>query len=354
MADRDEAEHRVRQIEAFRAELDRLAQAGVGEVTPAQRDAIAAYHDTVLRQYTERFDLDRTAAAAQFSRGMQVASFFGAVTLTAAVYSLVDRVWGRLEFPMQATLLCLFPLVSLVGVELSARRERTFYIASLFALVAYGTFWLAAVVLTELTNIPLTPHVLWAGALFGLSLALPYGFRLILATAIAALIVAMSGSFFQGAAVPWTFAFEKFDISTGVAFAATLLAAPLGRAHASFAPATRVTALSLGFFGLLVLSTFGQASLLPFSDRVIEGAYQGLMVVVAIGALAVGIRRGWRETVVVAAAALTIFLLVRYVDWFWEALPPYLFFFALAALAFAWLLVLRRLRAKASHAAVTV
>jgi hypothetical protein len=247
---------------------------------------------------------------------------------------------------MQATLLCLFPLVSLVGVELSARVERTRYVAALFALVAYGTFWLAGVVLTELTNLPLTPHVIWAGALFGLALALPYGFRLILAASIAALIVAVSGSFFQGAAVPWTFVFEKLDITTAVAFGVTLLAPIVGGVHASFAPATRVIGLSLGLLGLLVLSTFGQASLLPVSDRAIEAGYQGLMLIASVGALTLGIRRGWRETVVVAAAALTGFLLVRYVDWFWEALPPYLFFFALAALAFAWLLVLRRLRGR--------
>jgi uncharacterized membrane protein len=85
---------------------------------------------------------------------------------------------------------------------------------------------------------------------------------------------------------------------------------------------------------------------LPLADRVIEAVYQGIMLLVSIVMLVLGIRRGWRETVIVAAAALTIFLLVRYVDWFWEALPPYLFFFALAALAFVWLLVLRRLRGR--------
>jgi hypothetical protein len=250
---------------------------------------------------------------------------------------------------MQATLLCIFPLAALIGVELSARRERTLYVSALFALVAYGTFWLAAGVLTDLTNIPLTPYVIWAGVLFGVALALPYGFRLVLAASLVALIVAVSGSFFQGAGVPWTVALEKFDVTTGVAFAVTLLAPQLGRVHAPFAPTTRVTGLVLGFVGLLFLSTFGQASLVPVSDRTIEAVYQAMMLVIALAALVVGVRRGWRDTVRVAAVALTIFLLVRYIDWFWDALPPYLFFFALAALAFVWLFVLRRLRARVTR-----
>jgi hypothetical protein len=350
MADRDEAERRVRQIEAFRAEWDRLTTAGVGALTVAQREAIATHHDALLRQFAERYDVDRTAAAAQFSRGMQLASFLGAVTLTAAIYSLVERVWGRLDFPMQATLLCLFPLAALVGVELSARRERTLYVSALFAIVAYGTFWLAVGVLADLTNIPLTTHVIWAGVLFGVALALPYGFRLVLAASLVALVVAVSGSFFQGAGVPWTVALEKFDVTAGVAFAVTLLARPLGRVDAAFAPTTRVTGLVGGFAGLLLLSSSGQASLVPVADGTIEAVYQAIMLVATVTALVFGVRRGWRDTVRVGAVALTLFLLVRYVDWFWDALPPYVFFFGLAALAFGWLLALRRLRARVTGA----
>lgn len=349
MADRDEAARRARQIEAFRAEWDTLTAAGIGDLTTGQRAAIAAHHEALLRQYAERYDIDRTTAAARFSRGMQLASFFGAVTLTAAVYSLVERVWGRLDFPMQATLLCLFPLAALAGVELSARRERTLYVSALFALVAYGTFWLAADVLSDLTNIPLTPHVIWAGVLFGVALALPYGFRLVLAASLVALVGAISGSFFQGAGVPWTVTLEQFDVATGVAFAVTGLARPLGRVHAAFAPTTRVTGLVMGFGGLLLLSSFGQASLIPVAEGTIEAVYQGILLVASLATLTIGIRRGWPETVRVAAVALTIFLLVRYVDWFWDTLPPYLFFFALAALAFAWLFVLRRLRARVTR-----
>ena len=350
MSDRGEAQQRVHQIDAFREELAQLTAAHVGDLTDEQRQAIAAYHDALLKQFARDFDVDRTAAEGQLSRGMRLASFFAAATLTAAIYSLVNVFWSRFDFPMQATLLCLFPLAALIGVELSARRERTLYVASLFALVAYGTFWLAVKVVGDLVNIPLTPFVIWAGVLFGLALALPYGFRLILAGALVALVVAVGGSMFQAAGIPWNQAVETPDVVTGISFGLLLLAPHLARVHRSFAATTRLTALVLGFLGLFTLSTIGEMSLLPLSDWAVE-FYQVVMLVAGVAALVVGVRRRLSEVVRVAATALTVLLLVRFVDWFWEALPAYVFFFVLAALAFGWLLAMRRIRARLSGAA---
>jgi hypothetical protein len=106
----------------------------------------------------------------------------------------------------------------------------------------------------------------------------------------------------------------------------------------------------LGFSGLLVLSTFGDVSVLPLPTSTLRIIYQVLMFVACVAAVVVGVL--WRliETIRVAAAALSLFLLVRFVDWFWDALPAYAFFFSLAAVAFGWLLVLRRIRARLARA----
>jgi hypothetical protein len=350
MLDRGEAQRRVHQIEAFRAEVGELAAAGVVALSPDQQQAVQAHHDALLQQYADRFDVDRSAAAGRLSLAMRLASFFAAATLTAALYSLVARVWGRLDFPLQATLLCLFPLASLVGVELSARRERTLYISSLFAVVAFGTFWLAAGVLSDLVNIPVTPFVIWAGVLFGVALALPYGFRIVLAGALTALVVAVAGSLFQSAGIPWTVAIDRLDLATVVSFGLLLLAPQLSRVDRSFGPPTRLTALVLGFSGLLVLSTFGDVSVLPLPTSTLRIIYQVLMLVACVAALVVGVRAHLTETIRVAATALSLFLLIRFVDWFWDVLPAYAFFFALAAVAFGWLLILRRIRARLARA----
>jgi len=71
-----------------------------------------------------------------------------------------------------------------------------------------------------------------------------------------------------------------------------------------------------------------------------------MMLLMSVAILVVAVRRHWRETVNASAVLLTVFLLTRFVDWFWEALPRYVFFLLLAAIAFGWLLIMRRIRAR--------
>jgi hypothetical protein len=342
--DRVAAQRRVNRIRAFRAELDALTSANAVTLTAEQQGAIERYHDELLRRLAKDHDVDQSDAAGQLSRGMRIAAFLAAVALTAAISSLVSRFWGRLDLPVQASLLCAFPLVSLVAVELTAQRERTLYISSIFALAAFGTYWVAVVTLGQLLNVPLTPAVVWGGALFGLALALPYGFRVILAGALLALLAALTGSMFQAAGMPWTLVAEYPEIVTGAALALTVLAPRLQQVHASFGAVTRLVAFGVAFCGLLLLSTAGQASLLPVAAHVTRLVYQGVMLVLSVATLGLAIRRQWLETVYLSAGALTLFLFVRFVDWFWEALPRYLFFLLLAGVALTWLLALRRLR----------
>lgn len=346
MNDRAWAQRRANRIRAFREELETLTRAGAVTLTSEQREALDRYHDQLLRRLAAEHDIDRSTAAGQLSRGMQIASFFAAVTLTAAVYSLVSRFWGRLEVPVQASLLCAFPLSALIGVELAAQRERTLYVSSIFALVAYGTFWLAVFMLSQLLDVPVTPPAIWAGALFGVSLALPYGFRLVLGVALLTLLVAFAGSVFQVAGVPWTATAEHLDIITAAALVLAGASGPLAAINPSFAVVGRVVGLATGLVGLLVLSSIGHISLLTSSARVSEVVYQAITLVLCVTLLLVAIRKQWSETVYIVAGALTIFLFLRFVDWFWTSVPRYIFFLLLAALAFGWLLALRRLRSR--------
>jgi hypothetical protein len=331
-------------VRAFRAELALLKAAGVSPLTDDQQSALAAYHDRLLQQLATQYDIDRTTGAGQLSRGMRLASFFGGVTLTAAIYSVVERFWGRIDLPLQATLLAAFPLMALVGVELSARRERTLYVASLFALVAYGTFWLAVAVLSSTLNIPVTPAFIFAGAIFGLPLAIFYRFRVVLALALATLAVAVSATIFQLAGTEWTYAFERLEVLALAGFSLLVLAIPLSAIDSAFVMITRLVALTIGLGCLLGLASSYEMSLLPLDRRVVEGVYQALMFVACVVTLAMAVRRGWSETINLAAGMLALFLLVRFVDWFWDLLPRYMFFLILAAVAFGWLIVLRRMR----------
>lgn len=342
----DDAQRRVDRIRAFRTELEALKSAGVLPLTPDQEQALTGYHTQLLARLTSQYDVDATDRAGQLSRGMRLLSFFGAVALTAAVYSLVSHYWGRLDVPMQAALLAAFPLVALAGVEISARRERTLYVASLFALVAYGTFWLAVWELSDTLDIPLTPLFLWGGVVFGLALAIPYRLRLILGAALVTLAVAMAASVFQVAGTEWPMFFERPEIWMMSGFSLIGLAVPLARVDRGFAPVVRLAAFAIGLTCVLMLSVSGSSSLLPIAPRVAETMYQVVMLLMCVTTLVVSIRQRWSETTRLAAVMFALFLLARYVDWFWEALPAYVFFLILAALSFVWLLAIRRLRGR--------
>jgi hypothetical protein len=352
MPDRTAAQRRANRIRAFRAELDALQSEGVVTLAEEQRHAIEAHHQKLLRSWAAEHDIDQSDAASQLSLGMRIVSLLAAIALTATIYSLVARFWSGFELPLQATLLCAFPLGCLVAVELSAQRERSLYVASIFALAAFGTYWLAVGELSQLLGVPITTPAIWAGALYGLSLAIPYGFRLILAGALAALLIALAGSAFQMVGMPWTHVLEFPELITAAALMLALLAPRLQPRDPSFATVTRIVGFATGFLGLILLSTSGRLSLLPLSSTVAQSIYQGIMLTAGLTTMTVALRRRWNETVYVTAGALTLFIVVRFVDWFWDMLPRYLFFLLLTALAFAWLLALRRVRQRMSGEAM--
>lgn len=345
------AQQRANRIRAFREELAALRADGL-DVLPAESlQQITRHHDALLADLAGRYDVDVTERAGRLSRGMQIASFFGAITLTAAIFSLVARFWGHLDLPAQLGLLTLFPVLALAGVDLSARREPSLYIASIFAIAAYGTYWLAAVMTTQLLDLPLTPPVLWLGVAFGLALAVAYGFRVVLVGALLALVLALAASLFTVAGAPWTMIAERLEPVVFAAFGLFILAPALEMASPGFGVVTRQVALAIGLLGLLALSMSGEASALLLPTRWVEAFYQVLTLLACVLALVVGLRWRFPELVTIASVVLALFLLSRYVDWFWSALPRFVFFLVLAIAAFAWLLALRRLRARVGFAA---
>lgn len=343
---RDAAQYRANRIRTFREEMAALRAEGVELLSAEQEQALARHHDSVLGELRSRFDVDVTDTAGRLSRGMQIAAFFGALTLTAAIYALVARFWGDLDLPVQVGLLTLFPLLAVAGVDLTARREPSLYIASIFAAAAYGTFWLAAVMTARLLDLPVTVWVLWLGVVFGLALATVYGFRVVLLVALLATIVALAGTLFTVAGAPWTIARERLEPAMIAAFGLLLLAPGLEAASPGFGKLTRRVALTVGLLMLLSLSASGSVSVLPLPTQWIEGIYQGLMLLLSVAIIAISVSRRLPDLVNIASVGLAIFLVTRYVDWFWDSLPRYLFFLLLTAAAFVWLLLLRRLRSR--------
>jgi hypothetical protein len=346
MRSRLDAQRRADRIRAFREELDELRAEGSNPLSPEQEFQLAAHHDIVLAELAREFDVDQSSSAWHLSRGLRAASLFGAAALVASVALLVTRWWGGLSMPAQVTLLALFPLAALGGVEVAARREKTLYVAALFALAACGTAWVAVWMLPRILDLPFSALLLWPGVLFGAAVALSYGFRAVLAVTLSAFVFALAAAFFASGGVPWTAAFERLEPIALPAFAIAIAAPRFAEAGEGFDGVARGTGLVIGLGALLMLASIAGTSLLPFAPSTSRHVYQAMMLLVTLACVAYGIARQESRTFTIAAVFLALFLLVRYVDWFWDLVPGWAFFLVLAGVAFASIALLRRLRTR--------
>lgn len=344
---KDEAQRRADQIRAFQAELADLRRDGVQ--LPDRLDAIAAHHDALLATLASRFDIDRSSAAKRMSLGMRLASAFGAAALTAAVVSFFYRIWGSMPTGAQVAALTAAPLVALAAMVIAARRERTLYVASLFAIVACGAFVLQTIMVGALFNTRGSPHALAAWCAFALAVALPYGLVLPFAAAVVAGVCYGAALITMALGASWrSFIEHPETVMAAAAVAYVMWPWPPRHLEAWH----RGSALVMGLAPLLALSTFEARSLLPLGDRMAEVFYQLGSAVLAALVVTIGIKRARAETVVIGAIFGGLFLLGRFFDWWWDWMPKYLFFLLLATVALAWLWLLRRFRRRLAEAPV--
>jgi hypothetical protein len=338
---KDDAQRRADQIRAFRSEVADLLSEGLDPIPPVHFDAITAHQDALLDALAQRFDIDTTLSARRMSVGMRLASAFGAAALTAAIVSFFYRIWGDLSTTAQVTYLTAAPLAALAAMIIAVRRERTLYIASLCAVVACGAFVLQTVMLGRIFNLAGSAHVVGSWAAFALAVAWPFRFVLPLVAGVSAAICYVAAVMVSLQGAPWhefVFRLETVIVPALLAYAAWRVV------PRELQPWLRGTGLAFLLGAVLALSTFETSSLLPWSQSVVAASYQIVAAILAMGVVALGVRTGRGETLVLGALFTGAFLIGRFVDWWWDWMPKYLFFLALAALAIAWLSLLGRLR----------
>jgi hypothetical protein len=357
-----DAQRRVDQIAAFRAELQALADEGLTPFDDARAGEVAAHHERLLRDLTREFDVDRAAAGKQMSLGMRIASLLGAAALVAAVVSFVNRIWGTLPEAGQVALLTAAPIVATVAMVVAGRIEKTRYVASLLAIVACAAVVLQTVMLGRLFNLKGSPHVLAVWALFALAVSVPWRFGVSYAFGLLMAVIYPAALAFWVGGVPWEYVVQRPEpaaVCAGVVLAWAGLKAgpsegrrepgPFTHAGAGLQTGlprelvvwTRSTLLLVILGSVLVMSATGAYSLLPLSDSLVQGLYQVVAVAAAAVTLHVGLRRGLSDVVALGSVFAGLFLLLRFVDWWWDWMPKYLFFLILAAVALAWLWGLR-------------
>jgi hypothetical protein len=348
MTNRAEAQRRADRIAAFRDELAALQAEGVA-LDAAQLDAVRRHHEALLGVLTREHDVDATTTARQMSLGMRIASLLGAAALIAAVVSFVDRLWGTLPLWGQIAFLTAAPLISTAICVIAGRIEKTRYVASIFALVACAAFVLQTIELSELLGLSRSPHVLMLWSMFALAIATPWRFSLPFALGVGALVA------WVPAAGLWTAGYEyeeflghpELVIASAVACAACVRFMPQ-----ELRSTGRVVVLVLGLTSLLAMTSVHNLTLLPLADGIARVLYQLLAAAAAVAVIYRGIASRQPEVVIIGSAFAGLFLLTRFVDWWWDWMPKYLFFLILAVAALGWLWGLRLVRRRLVGAAV--
>lgn len=346
-ATREQAQKRVDEVRAFRAELARLAAEGVLTLSPDQSVVVRGHHDRLLAVLAQRFDVDRTETEKQMSLGMRVASLFGAVALSAAVFLFFYRFWGLLSVPVQVALLVAAPIAAGLGVEVAARREKTLYFASLLALVAFASFVLDLNVIASIFNLPPSPGGFLAWGLFALVFAYAYRLQLMLLLGIGCMGIWLGGMLVSLTGAYWpAFIMRPENIVIAGALALVAGAVHARRGEADFGFIYRLVGWIAVLVPLFFLSEWGEMTYLPLSPIAARRAYDVVGFVLGAGVIWIAIRRQWPETMNVGGLFLVLFLCLKLFDWCWEWMPRYLFFLLIAAVAIGLLAVLQRLRGR--------
>jgi len=343
---RHEAQQRADQIRVFQSELAQLESEGVFALSTEQRQRMDEHHRHLLGQYAQQFDIDRDKRASQLSLGMRIASLFGALALSASVFFLFYQFWGWLSTSVQVAILIAAPLLMLGVTLLIQRRDTSGYFAKLAALVTFACFVLNISMLGQIFNITPSDKALLPWAALAFLLAYACDLRLLLVAGILCVIAYVSARTGTWSGMYWLYFGQRPENFFPAAL--LLLAVPQFVPHrrfADFPPMYRIFGLLTFFLPVLVMGNWGNSSYLDWDSDFIEGFYQVVGFVGSGFAVWLGVRRQWPEVINTGVTFFIIFLYTKIFDWWWEAMPKYLFFLVLGLVAVLFLVVLKRLRA---------
>jgi len=343
---RTDAQQRADEIRVFGEELARLERDGVLALTPEQREAVAAHHRGLLEQFAQTWDIDRDARAKQLSLGMRIASFLGALALAASVFFLFRQFWDRFATAAQVVILIGAAFGAFGATVWIQGRDGSGYFTKLAAMVAFACFAINVYLLGQIFNITPSDKALIPWAALAFLLAYTCDLRLLLAAGILCVIAWISARTGTWSGMYWLHFGERpenfFPAALILFFVPQLIP---HRRFTGFGAIYRVFALLTLFLPMLVLANWGRISYLDLDADVIEGFYQVMGFVLSAGAIWLGARRHWGEVVNTGATFFVIFLYTKFFDWWWAAMPKYLFFLILGLTAVLLLFVMRRLRA---------
>lgn len=342
---RADAQRRADEVRSFERELHNLESEGVLALSEAQRRTVADYHRKLLAEYAREFDIDRDVQAKQLSLGMRIASLIGALALAASVFFLFYQYWGLFPATAQVAVLLAAALGSFIATMWIQGREGSGYFTKLAAMLAFVCFVLNVSMLGQIFDITPSDKAFVAWGALALLLAYSCDLRLLLGAGILCFVAFISARTGTIGGMYWLYFGERPE--NFFPAAAILFAVPQLIRHerfAGFAAIYRVFAMLTVFLPMLVLANWGWLSYLDLDPDIIKYGYQVLGFIGSAAATWLGVRRGWNHVVNTGITFFLVFLYTKFFDWWWEAMPKYLFFLVLGLTAVLFLIVLRRLR----------
>jgi Predicted membrane protein (DUF2157) len=340
-----DAQQRADRLRVFRQELAELEREQVLVLTEEQRSRIEPFLDKRLQDLALQYDIDVNSSQKQLSLGMRIISALGGLALCAAFFLFFYRFWGVIPTMGQVTILIAIPLLGLVGMHFTSKYERTLYFTGLIGLVVFASFVLNLVVLGQIFNRISSPNAFLAWGALALALGYTYGLRLLLAAGLISWLTFFSATIVSWSGAWWESFFSRPEcILVG---GALMIGIPIGlrhRKHEDFPGTYRLVGLLAIFLSLLTLWYVGTDSFLPFEPKSIERVYQVIAFITAALTIWAGIRHNLSGTVNLGAAFFTIFLYAKFVDWWWDWMPKYVFFFVIGAIAIGLLIAFRKVR----------
>ena len=342
---RNDAQVRADRLGIFLDELANLERQQVLVLTPEQRASVESFAEHSLQDLTRRYDIDVNSSQKQLSLGMRIVSALGGLALCAAVFLFFYRFWGLIPAVGQVAILVSTPLLGLAAMHFTSKHERTLYFTGLIGLVVFASFVLNLVVLGQLFNRISSPNALLAWGALALALGYAYGLRMLLAAGLISWLAFFSATIVSWSGAWWESFFSRPEyILVGGALIAVIPIRLHHRKHESFPGTYRLIGLLAVFLSLLTLWYVGADSVLPFEPKSIERLYQVVAFVTAGFTIWAGIRHNLSGTVNLGAAFFTIFLYAKFVDWWWDWMPKYGFFFLVGAIAIGLLIAFRKIR----------
>lgn len=340
-----EAQARVDQVHAFQKELIELQNSDALALTPEQDESVNRYHDKLLGSLASQFDVDTDAQSKQLTWGMKIASLLGALAMAISIFFLFYQFWGYLGTAIQVSILVSVPVALFMLSMHLAQKETSAYFSKIAALVSLSSFVLNLSMLGQIFNLAPSPNAFAIWSIFAFLLAYACKARVLLFFAITCISGFLAMKIGSWSGVYWISFGERPENFFLPSLLIFLLPQFVNHRHFhGFDQLYRIMAMIMLFIPILILSNWGKISYLGWSADFIEGFYQLLGFGLSAGAIALGIKRNWREVTNTGNVFFILFLYTKLFDWWWDWMPKYIFFFVLGLSALLVLVIFKRLR----------